>query len=440
MHDPTDLPQQTSERWQAVQDGLARLGLAVDLTELSAEDALARIDAALTVVALSQTPIPLEAVACSSCDITDHLQAVQERERLLTELQQRSAELEATFTAIPGGIIIYDLDGNIQQINAEARRISGYADEDVRRPVAARMAQLRMARADGTPFPPSESPAYRAVRYGETVLGEIMVLHLPDQIRWTTVSAAPIRGAEGQILGAIASLTDITRLHDIQETQRLFVHTVSHDLRIPLTVIHGHTQMLEALLARPEAETERQACLRAIQRNALRMDTMIHDLMEMARVEGGQLRLARQPIDIAAYLPELLARLEPALPVARVTLELAAGLPPVSADPDRLDRIVTNLLSNALKYSEPDAPVAVRATAADGVVALAVRDNGRGIPAEHLPRIFERFYRIDDARKADGLGIGLYITRLLAEAHGGQIAVESQPGAGSTFTCSLPRA
>ena len=123
---------------------------------------------------------------------------------------------------------------------------------------------------------------------------------------------------------------------------------------------------------------------------------------------------------------------------SRIQEEIPADLPPVCADYARLERILINLLSNALKYSDPGTPVRLRAWQQDGQVVVAVSDQGRGIAPEEIPHLFERFYRTAGARKAEGIGLGLYITRILVEAHGGRIWVESEVGKGSTFSFSLP--
>lgn len=158
----------------------------------------------------------------------------------------------------------------------------------------------------------------------------------------------------------------------------------------------------------------------------------------MARAEGGQLILNRQQVLLDSYLTDLLACSGTALDTRRIRLEIPADLSPVYADYDRLERIVINLLSNALKYSPAESPVIVRARQADGQVEVAIQDFGVGISQEDREHLFERFYRAGSERKTEGVGLGLYISRTLVEAHGGRIWVESEPGKGSTFFFSLP--
>lgn len=150
------------------------------------------------------------------------------------------------------------------------------------------------------------------------------------------------------------------------------------------------------------------------------------------------MQLNRQPVSLAAYLPDLLHRSTPVMPVDRVRLDVPSDLPSVFADANRLERIMTNLLSNALKYADPDTTVQVRAHRHDGEVVVEITDQGQGITPDDLPHLFKRFYRAKGARKAEGLGLGLYITKKLVEAHGGRIWVESEVGQGSTFSFTLP--
>jgi signal transduction histidine kinase len=171
------------------------------------------------------------------------------------------------------------------------------------------------------------------------------------------------------------------------------------------------------------------------------MNSMITDLVDSARLETGQIRLNRTSFDLKGFVVDLRERMARARPgrIERIQVESREGLPPVLADPDRLERILANLLSNSLKYSEPDTPVTVRLVRADGEVVTSVADRGHGIAPEELPQLFGKYYRTRAGREhPESLGLGLYITRKLVEAHGGRIWAESEVGRGSTFSFSLP--
>ena len=372
-------------------------------------------------------------------DITERILRDQERERLQQEVQRRVAELDATITAMGDGLVIYSPAGEILLDNPAAQSLlNGILLEEEYAGTLPHWLGLQTRTPDGHRMSPDEVPGARAAR-GETVTGEILVFQQRDGSQlWMSVTSAPIRQRDGDIIGVVSTYTDITPLHQLQEQREIYVHTISHDLRAPLAVVQGHAQVLQEELEIRHLDGLLLDSTSAILRGAQRMNVMIQDLVDAARFEGGQLTLERRPVDLRNYLDNLLQRSALSMEVERVTLDLPADLPPVAADYNRIERVFTNLLSNAMKYSDPGTPVRVCARQLDGDVEVRVSDRGRGIPAENLPHLFERFYRVTGGRNIEGLGLGLYITRLLVEAHGGHIRVESELGQGSTFIFTLP--
>jgi signal transduction histidine kinase len=223
---------------------------------------------------------------------------------------------------------------------------------------------------------------------------------------------------------------------DLRKREEL-LDVISHDLRSPLGALTWQAQILAKRSAGDGFVAQRAE---AILRCATRMSTMIEDLLDSAREDSRQLRPTLQPVRMGPYLSELLDRFGSLLEPGRVrrAFEPAAAFV-ARADPARLDRIVLNLLLNALKYSPPESEVEVEVHGGPDRVTLRVVDHGPGIPAADLPRIFERFYR---GRRTDagGLGIGLYSVRLHVAAHGGTVPAESTPGGGTTFVVRLPAA
>lgn len=227
----------------------------------------------------------------------------------------------------------------------------------------------------------------------------------------------------------------IDRLRLTQAQREDFLHAVTHDLRNPLQVVLLQSQRLGRGLPTPEAVARAAANVHAAGR---RMERMIRDLADAARVESGiALPLERRPVELRAFVARLLDHSDGVLESARVENAVPEGLPPVDADPDRLDRVLVNLVANALKYTQ--GRVVVGAEPAGRAVRLLVRDDGPGLSREAQDRVFQRFYRAD-ATDGEGLGLGLHIVRALVEAHGGSVAVESRPGEGSTFSVTLPAA
>lgn len=356
------------------------------------------------------------------------------------ELQQQIAHLDAVIASAPEGLAIYDSQAKIVRMNSVAEDMLGYSAKERVTPLAEQMARLRAETAERKPFPVEETPPARALR-GEMVQNVVMVLHRPDgKTLWMLVSAAPIRMPDGALLGAVAAFRDVTAQHELEEQREDTIRAISHDLRNPLSAILGQAQLLTRLLEKADLGRER-ASADAIATSARRMNAMIQDLVDAARLESGQLRLNLQAVGLSSFVSDLLRRLGPAMETERIRAEIAEDLPPVSADPDRLERILTNLLSNALKYSPPGTEVLVTAQQRDGEIVTSVLDRGPGIPREDLPKLFQRYGRTTAGRaRGEGLGLGLYIARKLVEAHGGRIWVESRVGLGSNFSFSLPTA
>ncbi len=389
-------------------------------------------------VPIKDTAGRVEGLLLSLVDVTPQVQARQQVEALAHEVEQRAAELEATIRAISDGLIIYRPDGEIVRLNHAAERILGLTLAQLKAMShAERLQVLQFTAPDGKLLPQEVSPRTRALR-GETVTSQRFAFRRPDgQVRHLQSSAGPIRDAEGRILGALLNMADITPLVELQEQREDMLRAVSHDLRNPLTGVLGQAQLLERRLAKADMPRELRNA-EAIATAARSMNTMIQDLVDAARSEAGQIRLERRPVDMRAFALDLKQRQAAALETARIDVEVPADLPPVSADPTRLERILTNLWSNALKYSAPGTPVTVTAQQEDGQLITSVTDRGPGIAPEDLPRLFQRYGRVAGREQREGVGLGLYITRLLVEAHGGRIWVQSQVGVGSTFSFSLP--
>ena len=354
------------------------------------------------------------------------------------EAHRQAAELESIMRSMAAGVMIFAPDGRVLRMNDAAASILRLSPEERTLPPEQIWAMLRAERPDGTPLPYEEAPSSRALR-GEEALNVTVLMHPRGDTLWKLCSATPVRGAKGERLGAVATFFDITSLRQAEQLRQDILRAVSHDLRGPLTVIQGQAQRLQRLLGPTPADERIRSSLNAILASARRMNTMIQDLVDSARQEAGELRLNPVPVDLRAFLLEWKERCADALPVQRLRIQVPEGLPPVHADPDRLERILFNLISNALKYSPPDTEVTVGAARQDAEVVISVTDRGPGIPPEEQARLFQRYGRTEAGRqRGESVGLGLYITRQLVEAHGGRIWVESQPGRGSTFSFSLP--
>jgi signal transduction histidine kinase len=256
----------------------------------------------------------------------------------------------------------------------------------------------------------------------------------------------------GQLARAFNAMTD--GLARQERLRRNMVTDVAHELRTPLTNIRGYLEALRDGIARPEP-----ALLDSLHDEALLLNRLIDDLQDLALAEAGQLRLAPRPLTLPDIVDQATSALRPALDEKQlaISVDLADDLPEVAADPERLGQVLRNLLNNAIIHTPTGGTIVVSATSDDqrltsnlehgapvagrrSSVVISVRDTGAGIAAEHLPNVFERFYRADRsrARATGGAGLGLAIVKQLVEAHGGRVWVESAPGTGACFSFTLP--
>jgi two-component system, OmpR family, phosphate regulon sensor histidine kinase PhoR len=247
------------------------------------------------------------------------------------------------------------------------------------------------------------------------------------------VTAAPMPGG-----GAVAVLRDQTETERVEKTRRDFIANVSHELRTPLTSIQGYT---ETLL--DTAQENDRDFLEVIRKNAIRMSRLTEDLLTLARVESGEQRFDIQPVKPAELVREAVQNFREIARIHGAELQVEdAASHQVSADREAIHQVFSNLIDNALKYGGSSGPIVLGARPAGRVVEFYVRDFGPGISSEHLPRLFERFYRVDKARSREsgGTGLGLAIAKHIVLAHGGTIRAESELNHGSTFLFTLPSA
>lgn len=251
-------------------------------------------------------------------------------------------------------------------------------------------------------------------------------------------TATPMNSSEGS--GALMVLHDISDLRRLEKTRREFVANVSHELRTPLTSIRAAVDTLvEGAISDPAAAP---VFLRRIDSEVERMSRLVSDLLELSRLESGQVSPVLSPVHLDILAGEAVQRLSSKAGEKRlrVSVQVPSALLPVMADKDMVLQVLSNLLDNAIKFSPHGRTIAIFADQRQGKVAMTVTDEGPGIPAEHVPHIFERFYKVDSSRAQGGTGLGLAIARHIVLAHGGDISVSSEEGRGSSFTFLLPSA
>jgi two-component system phosphate regulon sensor histidine kinase PhoR len=241
--------------------------------------------------------------------------------------------------------------------------------------------------------------------------------------------------------GMVLAVFDLTASRRLEAVRRDFVANVSHELKTPLTVILGFA---ETLAAGDVPQEEGSRFVEAIQSNARRMQQIVDDLLDLSRIQAGKVEVSVTPLSAKSLVDAALAARADSARDAKVELRARLDEPilPVLVDPDRIALVFDNLIGNALRHTAPAKGITVSATPGDGVVRFEVADEGSGIAPEYQQRIFEKFFRVPGT-KGEGIGLGLYISREIVTAHGGEMGVSSEPGKGSRFWFTLrvpPRA
>lgn len=336
----------------------------------------------------------------------------------LAEAQRTQAGSTAIVDAMIEGIIAADQRGRVTLANPAARRLLGYAPDAVL-PELRTLFRVKAARE-----------VVDAVLEGGAVHDR--EIELDDRV--LALNARPL--AEG---GAVLVLHDLTEIRRLEAIRRDFVANVSHELKTPLTSIAGYAETLAGGDVPPALAAR---FLETIRANASRMQRLVDDLLDLSRIESGRWIPRREVVTIAPLVAETVALLADRIEARGVRIEtrVAEGAATMTGDADALRQVLTNLLGNAIRYTPEGGQVAVTVRRDGPQVELAVADTGTGIPGEHLPRIFERFYRVDPARSREegGTGLGLAIVKHLVEAHGGRVTAESALGRGTTIRSWWP--
>jgi PAS domain S-box-containing protein len=345
------------------------------------------------------------------------------------------ADSEAYLEALPDAVVVVDADGRVAYANTAAERLSRAGrDELTGRPLDDAM-PLR----DGAGNPWwACSERLRRLRGVRGVPARELALDMGDGPPTPVdLTATFLRDGDGRVVQAVCVLRDASARHRVDSQRGELISTLSHELRSPLTSVKGFTS---TLLHRWErfSEDQKREMLATVNMDADRVTRLIRELLDVSRIDAGRLELRRQEFDLAAMAAGIAGRFELQHDRHRFQVSFPNGFPPVYADPDKVEQVLTNLVENAVKYSQ-GGTVTVTGSATDDAVEVAVRDQGVGIPTDQLPLIFTKFYRRAGQGAPTGTGLGLFIARGLVEAHGGRIWADSAPGRGSELRFRLPR-
>jgi signal transduction histidine kinase len=254
----------------------------------------------------------------------------------------------------------------------------------------------------------------------------------------TWASAAPVRDDSGELIGAVMTLWDITAIKELDRLRDEFAAVIAHDLRNPIQAIVTQTELL---LRSPHGDevTVPVCAIHRIQRSVNALASMTNDLLDASRIEVRRLSLDLKPTDVEQALREAVERVKARVSPHPVSFNIERPLSPIMADQARFAQLFRSLIENAAQYSAMAAPIVISARNSGRGIIISVKDEGVGIPPDELAHLFDRFHQAKRSReKRSGLGLGLFISKGLAEAHGGRITVESRPGGGSVFSVWLP--
>ncbi len=352
-------------------------------------------------------------------------------EEMLRESEGRYRDL---YEEAPSAYLSVGTDGYISQANRSAAELLGYSlDELTGKPVFDLYADTPNGKAKA-------QKVFQRFLAGEEIRGdELEMCRADGSSVWISLSARPIRDKEGRVVASRSTLVDITERKKLDQLKDDFIGLVSHELRSPLTVITGavNTALTEAERLSPE---ETRQLLRDAALEADSLSHLLGNLMELSRIQADRLFLFAEPISIEKVIQDTIEKVEHLSSAHQFVVDIPKELPSVYADELRMERILYNLLENAVKYSPQGGEIRIFVKPRERHLVIGISDQGIGIPRADQAKLFKPFQRLEDSRpdKVNGSGLGLSVCRRLVEAHGGQIWVESESGKGSTFFFTLP--
>lgn len=359
-------------------------------------------------------------------------------ERLALKMREVLREKEKTnavLASVADGVYVIDNADEIVLWNKSAETITGFDEEEM----LGKQCFTAASVTDGDDGQcTSMCGTAASIEEGAGSVGyEVLACRKDGDKIWLSVSAAPIREA-GEVVGIVHVFRDISEYKEIDRMKSDFVATVSHELRTPLTSILGFSKTLLRSDANfPDAS--RESFLLEIVREGERLARLIEDVLSVSRIEAGSLRLDLKPVEAAPAVQHVITNVSRLTSIHNFVINVPDGMRQVQADPDKLHQVLLNLVVNAIKYSPDGGPIIVSVEEADEVIRFSVSDEGVGIAKEHIPHVFERFYRAAKPRGGvAGTGLGLYVSKSLVEEMGGRIWAESTVGEGSRFFFELP--
>ncbi len=347
----------------------------------------------------------------------------------IRDLSHDRSELSAILNNLVEAVVAVDAGGRILFINPALKELFNIKAGDLELEGRLFLEVIRHNQINET--------LNAVLKDGQKRASEIKALSPDEQI--FDAHAVPLLGGASRI-GALLILHNITKIRKLEQIRRDFVANVSHELKTPLAAIKGFAETLR--IGGLDDKANRLEFVESIENHADRMSRLVDDLLDLAAIESGKQTLSREPVSLLEVVNEVVDDLKTLASnkKTRVSVEPTGGVPPIRGDKAKLKQVVTNLIDNAIKFNKEGGVVTITLSSNSAGLKMDVRDNGIGIPSQDIPRIFERFYRVDKARSREmgGTGLGLAIVKHIVEVHGGSVQVESSVGKGSTFHVHFP--
>jgi PAS domain S-box-containing protein len=354
--------------------------------------------------------------------------------RQAEQLSRQLAFTTAITSSLVEGVYVVDTAGRCTFVNPAAEQMLGWTSAELHGQDVSAVIPIYAARGASRAAAPA--PLMDVLRFGTTQRNADAVFGHRDGGRFPTAySAAPIL-MDGQVVGAVITFRDMTNVRRLQRKRDEYLALIAHDLRAPLTAILGRAQLLVRWLTQHGLAREAASATIVVE-SSIRMNEMIDDVLDRSRTDAAMEAQNRSGIDLVALVRQMIEQTIAPDDHARVTLDAVPTLP-VVVDVEQIERVIVNVLTNALKFSPRDTPIVVHVSQQATDAMIAVTDQGIGIAAEDIPQLFEKHYRTQTTEQIAGNGLGLYGSQLIVEAHGGRLWAESTVGVGSTFTLTLP--